>query len=216
MLDKRIKSKIKSRIKSRIKSKIKSRIKSRIKSKKYTKINALKGGNYKLTVTYKLSQNNIVLSETQFSNDLTQYKDQLQTEPEITINYTDSSIPPPPYYIMIMIDPNAPVGKWLHWLYIKSESSIEKDILVKYKGPTPPPNTNIHNYIFNVYIPNIAVNTFITVKNTLSSICNKNINKNKNNIRGDQKIINEIEAYLTSSNFKLHATTRYQITSPSI
>lgn len=56
-------------------------------------------------------------------------------------------------YTLIMYDPNAVKGNFIHWLITNihgNDFNSGKDLLT-YKGPSPPKGTNIHNYIFSLY-----------------------------------------------------------------
>lgn len=66
----------------------------------------------------------------------------------------DFSMPPDTYYTVVMVDPDAPSSKalgksYLHYL----ETNIDMghgdiDTVVPYQGPSPPPNSGDHHYIF--------------------------------------------------------------------
>jgi len=47
-------------------------------------------------------------------------------------------------YTIIMYDPDAPDGNYIHWLIVNNEKKIP------YTPPNPPKN-EIHNYIFRLY-----------------------------------------------------------------
>ena len=80
-----------------------------------------------------------------------------QTQLQPSVNYTSSSNE---LYTLILHDPNAATSSknHIHWLIINipgsslHNSNINNgDILLPYKGPAPPPNSGIHNYIFELY-----------------------------------------------------------------
>ena len=50
----------------------------------------------------------------------------------------------------LMYDPDAVVPEWLHYLVINiPNGDISKgEVIISYEGPSPPPNTGIHRYIF--------------------------------------------------------------------
>lgn len=54
---------------------------------------------------------------------------------------------------LIMHDPDSMKPSWLHFLVINiPNGDISKgDVIVSYAGPTPPPNTGTHHYIFELY-----------------------------------------------------------------
>ena len=74
-----------------------------------------------------------------------------QTEPLVNLNLElDSNN----YYTLIMYDPDAVIGgTYIHWLKvnIKSNDMNTGNVIIPYKGPTPPPKTGIHHYIFELY-----------------------------------------------------------------
>lgn len=50
----------------------------------------------------------------------------------------------------LMYDPDAIVPQWLHYLVVNiPNGDIKKgNVIFPYEGPSPPPNTGIHRYIF--------------------------------------------------------------------
>jgi phosphatidylethanolamine-binding protein (PEBP) family uncharacterized protein len=56
-------------------------------------------------------------------------------------------------YSLIMYDPDSIHGTYIHWAVINIPNNDIKngDILLPYKGPSPPYNTGKHRYIFNLY-----------------------------------------------------------------
>lgn len=56
-------------------------------------------------------------------------------------------------YTLIMYDPDAINGTFIHWLVINIiGNNIQKgQTLLPYKGPSPPPKTGIHRYIFILF-----------------------------------------------------------------
>jgi phosphatidylethanolamine-binding protein (PEBP) family uncharacterized protein len=82
-------------------------------------------------------------------------------------------------YCLLMIDPDAGKQKpndprpgnsdryYLHWLIVNiSGGDVSSgDTLVSYQGPTPPPGTGKHEYIFQLYEQPCGLTTGVTVKN---------------------------------------------------
>jgi phosphatidylethanolamine-binding protein (PEBP) family uncharacterized protein len=82
-------------------------------------------------------------------------------------------------YCLLMIDPDAGKQKpndprsgnsdkyYLHWLLVNISGGdvSSADTLVPYQGPTPPPGTGKHEYIFQVYEQPCGLTTGVTVKN---------------------------------------------------
>jgi len=91
---------------------------------------------------------------------------QTQNQPSITFDANNKSL-----YTLIMHDPDAPVGNYLHWIVVNiPENKIEKgDILVQYKGPSPPEIPDIiHRYFFIL----LKQDNKIEIKEKIPSIMN--------------------------------------------
>ena len=89
---------------------------------------------------------NIKVSDQYLSPEATQIK------PNVSLTGLDTN----KMYTLIMSDPNAVVGNYIHWLVINiNGTNIEtgKEIL-EYYGPHPPPESGEHNYIFSLYESN--------------------------------------------------------------
>ena len=72
----------------------------------------------------------------------------LQDVPNIIINCDPSK-----YYTLIMYDPDAVGGTFIHWAISNiTENNIKiGNIIVPYKGPAPPPKSGKHRYIFILF-----------------------------------------------------------------
>lgn len=68
----------------------------------------------------------------------------LATAPTFTVPHNASS------YLLIMTDPNAPSGCFVHWIAEIQGSNIVNRI--PYYPPSPPSGTGTHNYIFTLYL----------------------------------------------------------------
>lgn len=89
-----------------------------------------------------------------------------------------SGFEPDTCYTLVMIDPDAGKTKpndprpgnsdkyYLHWLVVNiSGGSLSSgDGLVSYQGPTPPPGTGKHEYIFQLYKQPCGLTTGLNVK----------------------------------------------------
>lgn len=66
---------------------------------------------------------------------------------------------PLPLSTLLMYDPNATVPSYIHYLVINIPNGIlEKgDTVFTYNGPTPPPNTGTHYYIFKQYEQSVPI-----------------------------------------------------------
>jgi len=70
-----------------------------------------------------------------------------QLKPTIKFNFELNKI-----YTLIMHDPDAIHGNRIHWALINIVNNINNSItLFDYKGPSPPPGTGKHRYIFEIY-----------------------------------------------------------------
>lgn len=76
----------------------------------------------------------------------------LANEPSIEFN--SQNISNASDILLVMHDPDAP-GKqeWIHWIAVFNSSGNKKQDqeYVPYMGPSPPKNSGIHHYIFDIY-----------------------------------------------------------------
>jgi phosphatidylethanolamine-binding protein (PEBP) family uncharacterized protein len=96
-------------------------------------------------------------------------KQKAQEEPKIKIgeNVPESST-------LIMYDPKAVGGTYLHWIVQDYFSSSEKKkIILPYQGPAPPKGTGVHDYIFslfdNITFPSLPMERKINNINEITS-----------------------------------------------
>ena len=55
-------------------------------------------------------------------------------------------------FTLMMWDPDAPQGTWLHWLVTNIPGDIARGTdVVMYAPPTPPPGTGVHRYHFTLF-----------------------------------------------------------------
>jgi phosphatidylethanolamine-binding protein (PEBP) family uncharacterized protein len=71
-----------------------------------------------------------------------------QKQPEIKFSFDKSK-----KYVLIMYDPDAISGTYIHWIISDiTDGNINNGIvLTEYKGPAPPAKTGKHRYIFELY-----------------------------------------------------------------
>ncbi|CAN7985434.1 unnamed protein product, partial [Ixodes hexagonus] len=76
-----------------------------------------------------------------------------RNKPEVTFDAQGQSPP----FALVMVDPDAPsrsnpiYRSWLHWLTVNAPSSerfSEGEETVPYNGPSPPPGSGPHRYVF--------------------------------------------------------------------
>lgn len=109
-----------------------------------------------------------------------------QEQPDIKYEFMPNN-----YYTLIMYDPNAVNGNYIHWLIINIKSirsEEDGDIIFTYKGPAPPKGTGIHNYIFEIYIQNNKID--------VNNISLREINSREmslNNIKNILDIVTPLE-----------------------
>jgi phosphatidylethanolamine-binding protein (PEBP) family uncharacterized protein len=74
---------------------------------------------------------------------------------------------------LIMYDPDAVGGTYLHWIVQDYFSPETKKVILTYQGPAPPKRSGVHNYIFslfdNITIPSEAMERKINNINELTS-----------------------------------------------
>ena len=81
-----------------------------------------------------------------------------ETHVEPKIEY---SAKPNTLYTLIMHDPDAVVGNWLHWVVVNIKGNNVKngDELFEYTGPAPPKGSGKHRYIFLLFEQPERINT---------------------------------------------------------
>lgn len=71
-------------------------------------------------------------------------------QPSISFNTLPNKL-----YTLIMYDPNSIYGDFIHWVIINiagpNITDNKNNILLPYKGPSPPIHTGLHHYIFTIY-----------------------------------------------------------------
>lgn len=129
------------------------RTRKSLKTLKYSR-NRSGGGSIPSSITVIYENENKQSLQIVNGSDYTSQKSELQTEPMITLNININNMNPG-RYILIMHDPNAPSGEYIHWITILNNQGekitmpdMKSDIL-PYYGPNPPKGE--HNYIFDVY-----------------------------------------------------------------
>jgi len=90
--------------------------------------------------------NENILQNNQFLN-----ISETQAEPHINLNVNPNKL-----YTLVFYDPDAISGTYIHWIKTNITNSDIKtgNIIIPYKGPSPPPKTGKHHYIFNLYEQN--------------------------------------------------------------
>ena len=88
-----------------------------------------------------------------------------QIEPKISYNSNNNNL-----YTFLMHDPDSIHGDYCHWLIINiPDNNLNNgDIILPYKGPSPPPKTGVHRYIFELYKQNNRLNPLDTVERNIS------------------------------------------------
>jgi hypothetical protein len=110
-------------------------------------------------------------------------------QPIIKYNNYDDKL-----YTIIMYDPDAINGTFVHWaiVNIPGNNINNGDILLPYKGPSPPYNTGKHRYIFNLYEQSNKIEK--------DKILNRNMSIN--NIENLLKINNPVAVLLFLSEYE--------------
>jgi phosphatidylethanolamine-binding protein (PEBP) family uncharacterized protein len=80
-------------------------------------------------------------------------------------------------YTLIMYDPDAINGTFIHWFIININKNINNgQELLKYIGPSPPPKSGKHRYIFELYIQNKNIEDNIIERNFSLDLIKQNFN----------------------------------------
>jgi phosphatidylethanolamine-binding protein (PEBP) family uncharacterized protein len=70
-----------------------------------------------------------------------------QVQPQIKYPFENNKL-----YTLLMHDPDSIHGNRFHWIAINIVNDIKNgDDLLQYTGPSPPPKTGTHHYIFELY-----------------------------------------------------------------
>ena len=70
-----------------------------------------------------------------------------QVQPQIKYPFENNKL-----YTLLMHDPDSIHGNRFHWIAINIVNDIKNgDDLLPYTGPSPPPKTGTHHYIFELY-----------------------------------------------------------------
>ena len=122
----------------------------------------------------EISYNGTYLTE---SSNIEIKLEKTQQQPDIIISQNNNN-----YSSIIMYDPDAIGGIFVHWLILnipKYNQITSGEIKKKYYPPSPPPGTGKHHYIFKLYthdnkieINNNDVHNYDTVSNILSKETN--------------------------------------------
>lgn len=99
----------------------------------------------------------IAYNNQEIANNSAQLQADTQVLPQVT-----SYVNPRELYTLIMYDPDAPVGTYLHWwianirptgrtLQIGPINNASYDTITEYMGPAPPKGSGRHRYIFHLY-----------------------------------------------------------------
>lgn len=73
-------------------------------------------------------------------------KQKAQGEPKVTLREKV-----PQSTTLIMYDPDAVDGTYLHWIVQDYFNLDKKKVILPYQGPAPPKGTGVHNYIFSLF-----------------------------------------------------------------
>jgi phosphatidylethanolamine-binding protein (PEBP) family uncharacterized protein len=102
----------------------------------------------------KTVKNNIFLTPTE-----------TKIEPKISYNSNNNDL-----YTFLMHDLDSVHGDYCHWLLlnIPGNNLNNSDIILPYKGPSPPPKTGVHRYIFELYKQNNRLDPLKIIERNIS------------------------------------------------
>lgn len=84
-----------------------------------------------------------------------------QVEPQIKYSFENNKL-----YTLLMRDPDSIYGNRYHWILVNIFDDIKNGHnLLSYTGPTPPPKTGTHHYIFELYEQDRSIDANLEERN---------------------------------------------------
>ena len=130
----------------------------------------------------------ILYNDSEIRNAIFLTPSETHVEPKIEYNAKPDAL-----YTLIMHDPDAFVGNYLHWMVVNIHGNDinSGDQLLKYKGPAPPKGTGIHRYVFLLFEQAERINTHIDKRDM-------SMDKLYEKLPGNLRLVSS--AYFTSKN----------------
>ena len=95
-----------------------------------------------------------------------------QVQPQIKYPFENNKL-----YTLLMHDPDSIHGNRFHWIVINIVNDIKNgDDLLSYTGPSPPPKTGTHHYIFELYEQDGSIDMKLEERNIPMNVIKKKLN----------------------------------------
>ena len=95
-----------------------------------------------------------------------------QVQPQIKYPFENNKL-----YTLLMHDPDSIHGNRFHWIVINIVNDIKNgDDLLSYTGPSPPPKTGMHHYIFELYEQDGSIDMKLEERNIPMDVIKKKLN----------------------------------------
>jgi phosphatidylethanolamine-binding protein (PEBP) family uncharacterized protein len=95
-----------------------------------------------------------------------------QVQPQIKYPFENNKL-----YTLLMHDPDSIHGNRFHWIVINIVNDIKNgDDLLSYTGPSPPPKTGTHHYIFELYEQDGSIDMKLEERNIPMDVIKKKLN----------------------------------------
>ena len=95
-----------------------------------------------------------------------------QVQPQIKYPFENNKL-----YTLLMHDPDSIHGNRFHWIVINIVNDIKNgDDLLSYTGPSPPPKTGMHHYIFELYEQDGSIDMKLEERNIPMDFVKKMLN----------------------------------------
>jgi len=121
---------------------------------KNRKSKKLKYGGATLNKKMIIQYGNITLdSQNNPNRDLTEEYNTnlLNKQPNITLQDFDTELDKGKNYLLTLTDPDAMGNTWTHWVALLDANGKIIKHYVEYEGPSPPSNSGVHHYTFQLY-----------------------------------------------------------------
>jgi phosphatidylethanolamine-binding protein (PEBP) family uncharacterized protein len=95
-----------------------------------------------------------------------------QVKPEIKYSFENNKL-----YTLLMHDPDSIHGNRFHWIVVNIFNDIKNGTdLLSYTGPSPPPKTGTHHYIFELYEQDRSIDMKLEERNIPMDFVKKILN----------------------------------------
>ncbi len=116
----------------------------------------------------EISYNNKIIVNNQFIK-----PNETQNKPKLTILQPSNKL-----LTLVMYDPDAYGGTHIHWIVsnITNNNVDNGNVIIKYKGPSPPAKTGKHRYIFELYEQSHHLDLYLNKRTETIDFIKKTLN----------------------------------------